>query len=175
MFKKVVSLCLSAAAAMSVGVVVGAEVPKEEYDFNQQDCRSVCAMKNNFEAFLDKKVEIIDLLIKSFGFDLRELSKVMKVLTDENKRKAVLEEILKEKSSGKSEHSKEDLKAAAGLASNENVGEFAAKRVIKPVNKVFTEAVLELQARVDKFNEVKNKLDEAVEEKCICPGDVTGL
>lgn len=174
MFKKVVSLCLSAAVAVSMGVVARAEMPGRE-DFSAKDCRSICAVKSNFKNLLDKKIELIHLLMKNFEPDIAALSGASEALKDPRIRETVLRNILKEKSSGKSAHSKEDLKAASGLASDENVGEFAVTRLIKPVERKLTAAVLELQSAADKLEKLKNNLDESVEGKCICLDDITGF
>lgn len=175
MFKKVVSLCLSTAMAVSLGFVAGAEMPKEEHDFNSKDCKSICAVKSNFKNLLAKEIELIHLLMKSFESDIAALSGASEALKDSKIRETVLRNILKEKSSGKSAHSKEDLKAASGLASDEKVGEFTVTRLIKPVERKLTATVLELQTAADKLEKLKNNLDESVEGKCICLDDITDL
>ncbi len=59
MFKKVVSLCLSTAVAMSLGVVAGAEMPKLE-TFSKEQCEVKCKEIGDLEENLKNKIESYD-------------------------------------------------------------------------------------------------------------------
>lgn len=78
MFKKVVSFCLSAAVAMSLGVVAGAEMPK----YNGEGCETLCRETRQEEYDLRKEIENLKEERKEIGDVNRYYKKANETLTE---------------------------------------------------------------------------------------------